>query len=272
ITITTQHHARNHSWNISTEVTFHRIGLHVAYIVKTKEMFEKILVIFLAVVTAVHAEESSNVDAPDALDFSYTRLWSYAQQQCDLKGISSATFTQSWLGVRRCLRNTLDVVRLNEDSMRLDLGNQEEILSRHCPNLFEGVKCFNPFMDMVKGCVNAESYEIFQALHNWFHDILEYLCENNGVHIEYDKEKHDICTREINKYIITCAAEHLIATPEVNRKTLTEENCNALATAKDCLLGKLKNCGVFANGARLFYENFIQITSCKNYIPKTERK
>ncbi|XP_053663819.1 uncharacterized protein LOC128712979 [Anopheles marshallii] len=228
-------------------------------------MVAKILVILLAVGAATHAEEPTQVDAPDALDFSYTRLWRYAQQQCSLKGITPTAFTHSWLAVRRCLKDALDVVQLNTDSMRLDLGNQEEILGRHCPNLFEGVKCFNPFLDMVKGCVTEESFEIFQALHNWFHDILEYLCEKNGANIEYDKEKHDACTREVNKYIITCAAENLIATPEVNRKTLSEANCNALATAKDCLLEKLKSCGVFANGARLFYENFIQITSCKNY-------
>lgn len=133
--------------------------------------------------------------------------------------------------------------------------------SSHCPKLYQGVKCFNPFMDMVKGCVSEESYEIFEALRSWFHDILEYLCENNGANVgkywvttwvtlqrgdvikysnlyfvssylsvlddfeEYDKQKHDTCTREINRHIITCAAENLIATPEVNRKTLSEENC-----------------------------------------------
>ncbi|XP_040155435.1 uncharacterized protein LOC120895807 [Anopheles arabiensis] len=236
-------------------------------------MLDRMRVILMLTLLAVaHAEGPSQVDAPDALDFSYARLWRYAQQQCGTKGITSTEFTHSWLGVRRCLKNTLDVVQLNEDSMRLDIGNEEEILGRHCPKLYQGAKCFNPFMDMVKGCVSEESYEIFEALRSWFHDILEYLCENNGANVEYDKQKHDTCTREINRHIITCAAENLIATPEVNRKTLSEENCNALAIAKDCLLKKLKDCGVFANGARLFYENFIQITSCKNYIPKAERK
>ena len=38
-------------------------------------------------------------------------------------------------------------------------------------------------MDMVKGCVSEESYEIFEALRSWFHDILEYLCENNGANV-----------------------------------------------------------------------------------------
>ncbi|XP_053674758.1 uncharacterized protein LOC128725065 [Anopheles nili] len=230
------------------------------------------LLLLAVLITTGIAEELDKVDAPDALDFSYARLWRYAQQQCETKGITPTEFTRSWLDVRRCLKNTLDVVQLNEDSMSLDLDNTEVILSRHCPKLFVGVKCFDPFMDIVKSCVNAESYEIFQALRGWFQDILEYLCENNGANIVYNKQKHDACTREINKYIITCAAENLIGTPEVNRKTLSEENCNALATAKDCLLGKLKDCSVFANGARLFYDNFIQITSCKSNSPQTERK
>uniref|UniRef100_A0A182QCY9 Secreted protein n=1 Tax=Anopheles farauti TaxID=69004 RepID=A0A182QCY9_9DIPT len=236
-------------------------------------MLKKTYVIVWAfVASAAGVEQPSQVDAPDALDFSYGQLWRYAQQQCSTKGITPTEFTHSWLAVRRCLKNTLDVVQLNEDSMRLDVGNQRDILSRHCPKLFEAVKCFDPFMDMVKGCVSAESYEIFQALRSWFEDILNYLCEDNGANIVYDKEKHDSCTREINRHIITCAAENLIATPELNRKALSEESCSALATAKDCLLGKLKECDVFANGARLFYENFIQITSCKNFIPKTDRK
>uniref|UniRef100_A0AAG5DAC9 Uncharacterized protein n=1 Tax=Anopheles atroparvus TaxID=41427 RepID=A0AAG5DAC9_ANOAO len=214
-----------------------------------------------------YAEDVPPVDAPDAMDFSYAQLWRYAQQQCETKGIAPSEFTNSWLAVRRCLKQTLDVVQLNEDSMRMDIDNQQVILGRHCPQLFEGVKCFDPFVEMVKGCVNADSFEIFQALRRWFQDILEYLCENNGANISYDKQKHDNCTGEINKYIITCAAEHIIATPQLNRKTLSEEHCSALATAKDCLLGKLKDCSVFANGARLFYENFIRITSCKNFIP-----
>ncbi|XP_058122055.1 uncharacterized protein LOC131282100 [Anopheles ziemanni] len=227
-------------------------------------------VLLLATVVCNRAEEAPQVEPPSAMDFSYAQLWKYAQQQCETKGITPSEFTKSWLAVRQCLKEKLNVVQLNEDSMRMDIDNQHDILGRHCPDLFEGVKCFDPFVSMVQGCVNTESFEIFQALRGWFQGILEYLCENNGANVVYDKNKHDNCTHEINKYIITCAAEHVVLSPELNRKTLTQENCNSLATAKDCLLGKLKDCSVFANGARLFYENFIQITSCKNYIPKSD--
>ncbi|XP_058066265.1 uncharacterized protein LOC131215886 [Anopheles bellator] len=213
------------------------------------------------------AETASKVEPPDAMDFSYDRLWRYAQQQCSEKGISASEFTNSWLTVRRCLKDNLDVVQLNEDSMRLDTSNQEAILTRHCPKMYEAIKCFDPFMDVVRGCVDKESYEIFHALRNWFQDILHFLCDSNGTNFAYDKRKHDECTRDMNQHIITCAAENMniISTPDLNRKTLLEENCNILATAKDCLVAKLKQCDVFANGARLFYKNFIQITSCKNH-------
>uniref|UniRef100_A0A182IKH1 Uncharacterized protein n=1 Tax=Anopheles atroparvus TaxID=41427 RepID=A0A182IKH1_ANOAO len=80
-----------------------------------------------------YAEEVPPVDAPDAMDFSYAQLWRYAQQQCETKGIAPSEFTNSWLAVRRCLKQTLDVVQLNEDSMRMDIDNQQVILGRHCP-------------------------------------------------------------------------------------------------------------------------------------------
>ncbi|XP_049542761.1 uncharacterized protein LOC125955665 [Anopheles darlingi] len=231
---------------------------------RTQMLLVPLLVVLLFGI-GCRAEETATVEPPEPLDFSYTRLWKYAQQQCDLKGITQTEFTNSWLTVRRCLKDTLDVVQLNEDSMRMDASNQEVILTRHCPKLYEGVKCFDPFVELVRTCVDEESFEIFSSLRAWFRDILDFLCESNGTNFVYDKKKHDACTRDLNVHLITCAAENMnfIITPQLNRRNLSEEFCNMLTKAKDCLLGKLKPCDVFANGARLFYKNFIQITSCK---------
>ncbi|KAL1392852.1 hypothetical protein quinque_005253 [Culex quinquefasciatus] len=206
--------------------------------------------------------DSNDESLLDPMEFSYVNLWKYAESECEKKGINGSIITRTWINVRACLRNTLDVIQFNMDAIRLDADNQRTILAKHCPNLRKAPNCFEPFMVAVKGCVPEKNYEIFEALRGWIESVLGHVCKDDGAHIVYDRVKHEKCTNELGGYIFECAALNIINKQYDDRKALTEEDCGSLVRAKDCLLNKLSECSVFAAATQLFYDNFIRITSC----------
>ncbi|XP_058838237.1 uncharacterized protein LOC131693954 [Topomyia yanbarensis] len=213
--------------------------------------------------TARNINNNDATESPlDPMEFSYFTLWKYTETECEKKGINGSVITTTWIGVRNCLRKTLDVVQFNMDSLRLDLDTQQAILQKHCPNLMKATNCFEPFMKTVKSCVPESNYEIYEALKGWFSSVMEHVCRDNGTYIKYDKAKHEKCSAEMGAYIFECAALNIIDKQYEDRKSFTEEDCSMLVRVKNCLVNKLNDCSVFSMIAQLFYDHFIKITSC----------
>ncbi|XP_055601842.1 uncharacterized protein LOC129750793 [Uranotaenia lowii] len=209
-------------------------------------------------------EDNDHQPALDPMDFSYQTLWQFAKSECEKRGFNASIITRSWIDVRRCFRKSIDVVQFNTDSIRLNVDNQQAVLEKHCPNLMQATSCFGPFMITIRDCVPDENYEIFEALQQWITGVLEYICEDNGKNIVYDRVKHENCTKELNNYIFMCAMENIMRKQYDDRKSFNQEDCSMIVRTKNCLVNKLAECSVFKAAAELFYENFVKITSCIN--------
>lgn len=221
--------------------------------------------------TLKRGTDSSSSEETDELEESLEALNDMCMKNADQEAFERVV--NRVLAVPGCVGEKVDLKKITEDIENLNAANRRQFFSTYCPQLNDSLTCLDAATAEVRKCIDDDLKELYDLTnHQLIPKALQIACKNDGEIFFLGMDKIELCFTSIADNQTGCFANMSNSTDELNINTLGPKECTEVAGLRQCVQNHLNDCKLdgLMELVDLFYQSFIKMTPCENYIPSDD--